>query len=124
MAIHNLTGEWGETVAREYLIEKGYTVMASNSHVGHKEIDIVATKGNRMIFVEVKTRRESLNDALDAIDDKKIRRIVRAADSILRNSDIPYEYQFDIIAVIGSPETGHTIHHFPDAFMPPLFGAY
>lgn len=118
MASHNSLGQWGEQIARDYLIANGFTVMTNNEHLGHKEIDIVATKGNRMIFIEVKTRSRSLDDALDAVDQKKINRIVRAADSFLQRFTAPYEYQFDVIAIVGTPETGHTLHHFPDAFFP------
>lgn len=120
MANHNELGEWGEQVARDYLIAHGYKVMERNTHVGHKELDIIATRGTRMVFVEVKTRASDLDEALDAVDEKKIRRMVRAADSFLQRFDAPYEYQFDIIAVVGSPQGGHTLHHFPDAFFPPL----
>lgn len=120
LATHNDLGAWGEQIARDHLIAEGYKVMERNSRVAAGEIDIIAVKGNRMIFVEVKTRSTNLDDALDAIDDKKIRRIVRAADSFLQRFSIPYEYRFDIIAVIGSPEKGHTLTHIPDAFFPPL----
>lgn len=123
MARHNELGAWGEQRAREYLLAKGYTLMEKNLHIGHKELDIVATREGRMIFVEVKTRSQSLDDALDAVDDKKIIKIVRAANAMLRDLSHPWEYQFDIIAVIGSPDTGCEIHHYPDAFFPPLQGA-
>lgn len=124
MAKNNDFGKWGEEVARDYLIKEGYTVLGQNEHVGHKELDIVAVKGTVMVFVEVKTRAESIDDALDAVDAKKISRIVRAADSVLRRFAVPYEYRFDIIAVVGTPETGHTITHLEDAFFPPLQGLH
>lgn len=120
MAQKNELGKWGENIAREYLVAHGYTVMERNMHIGHKELDIVAVKGTRMVFVEVKTRTNNLDDALDAVDSKKIKRLVTAADSFMQRFTAPYEYQFDIIAVIGTPETGHTITHIPDAFFPPL----
>lgn len=122
MAKHNELGEWGERLAREYLIVNGYSIMDHNLHLGRKEVDIIATKGNRMVFVEVKTRASGLDEALEAVDDKKIRRLVRAADSVLGRMTLPFEYQFDIIAIIGTPEGGHELHHYPDAFFPPLNG--
>lgn len=124
MAKHNDTGKWGEDLAREYLTAKGYAVMERNIHVGHNELDIVAMKGDRIIFVEVKTRTTDIVDPLEAITDKKIRRIVRAADSFLRSHPMPHEAQFDVIIILGSPETGHTLQHYPDAFRPPLCGAW
>lgn len=124
MARHNNTGSWGEQVAREFLITKGYAVMESNVHVGHKELDIVATKGNRIIFVEVKTRSSDFVDPLEAVDEKKIRRLTRAADSFIRSRNVIHEPQFDIIVIIGSKETGYTLDHYEDAFRAPLSGSW
>lgn len=123
MARPNELGEWGEEIARDYLRGKGYTVMAENMHVGHKEVDIIALKGDRIIFVEVKTRSSNFLDPVDAVDDKKIRRITRAADSFIRTYDIRHEAQFDIIAIVGTPGGEYTLEHYEDAFRPPLAGA-
>ena len=35
-------GKKGEQIAREFLAGKGYQILDSNWHFGHKEIDIVA----------------------------------------------------------------------------------
>ena len=122
MAGHNELGEWGENIAREYLMGQGYTVLDKNTHIGHKEIDIIAIKGVRMVFVEVKTRTSGIEEALDAVDNKKIRRMVKAADSFMQRYTAPYEYQFDIIAIAVKPDGTYIIEHFPDAFFPPLNG--
>lgn len=122
MAIHNELGEWGERVAREYLVSRGYTVLDSNTHVGHKEIDVIAIKGIRMIFVEVKTRTSGVEEAIEAVDSKKIRRMVRAADSFMQRYEAPYEYQFDIIAIAVKPDGTYDLEHLEDAFFPPLSG--
>lgn len=123
MARHNQIGEWGEQVCREYLTARGYAVMEHNVHMGHKELDIVAMKGDRIIFVEVKTRSTDLTDPAEAIDRRKISRIVSAANSFLTSHEYPHEAQFDVMIVIGTPGTGYSIEHIPDAFMPPLKGA-
>lgn len=123
MAEHNQLGEWGEQLAREYLISQGYSIRHTNLHQGHKEIDIVAQKGIRLIFVEVKTRSTDFVDPLDAVDSKKMRRMVRVADRMLRQLDRPFEPQFDIITIVGTPQTSYRLTHYPDAFMPPLSGA-
>ncbi len=120
MALHNDLGKWGEEMACDFLIGKGYCVMERNVRLGHNEIDIVAMKGPRMVFVEVKTRGSFGEEALDAIDDKKMRRLCNAADAYLRAHNLPHEPQMDVVVVEGSPETGCKITHIPDAFMPPL----
>lgn len=122
MSRHNELGEWGEQIAREYLVSQGYTVLDKNTHIGHKEIDVVAIKGIRMIFVEVKTRTSGIEDAVEAVDSKKVRRIVRAADVFMQQYSAPYEYQFDIIAIAVKPDGTYDLEHLSDAFFPPLDG--
>lgn len=122
MARHNQLGAWGEAIAREYLITRGYTIIEQDTRKGHYEIDIIALKGNRIIFIEVKTRLAGSFDPLDAITVQKINNICRAADAFVRRYNYPHEVQFDVIAVKGSPDTSWEIEHIPDAFDPPLRG--
>lgn len=119
MAEHNKTGEWGEAVAREYLLTQGYIIGAQNIRVGHSEIDFIAYKDDKIIFVEVKTRTSPISDPLDAITPAKIRNLARAADSYLNLNNIPQEPRFDVVAIIGTPQK-YTLEHFEDAFFPPL----
>ncbi|MBD5252793.1 MAG: YraN family protein [Barnesiella sp.] len=120
MAIHNDVGAWGEGIAREFLLAKGYAIGEENLKVGNYEIDFIARKDDRIVFVEVKTRSSRSYDPLDAVDRKKIARLVRAADEYLRARQERLEPQFDIIAVVGSATGGYEVEHFPDAFFPPL----
>ena len=123
MAKHNEIGQWGEQVAVDLLVSRGYAIVERNAKVGHYELDIVAMKGDRMVFVEVKTRSSELDDPIDAIDRKKIRYLCRAADTFMRARQLPHEVQFDVVAVIGNPSGDYTVRHYPDAFLPPLGGA-
>ena len=50
------TGNYGENLAAEYLIKKGFEIIARNYRYRRCEIDIIARKENWTIFVEVKTR--------------------------------------------------------------------
>lgn len=120
MAQHNSLGKWGEEMAREFLIGKGYAIVDQNVKLGHNELDIVAMHGDRMVFVEVKTRSDEAFDPVDALDDKKLRHLCRAAESYVLAYDIPHEVQLDVIIVMGSPETGAQIEHYPDSIIPPL----
>ncbi len=119
MAQHNETGLWGEELACEKLITLGYTICERNFRIGHYELDIIATKGNRIIFVEVKTRTNPNHDPLEAIDNKKITRMVRAANAFVITHNIPHEVQFDIITISGTPDK-YTLEHISDAFTAPL----
>ena len=117
-------GRHCEFMARTYLEQQGYLILETNWRSGHKEIDIIATKDNIIAFIEVKTRSTVFKDPTDAVDAKKIRRIAKAADSFMQTFDIKYEPQFDIITIIGTPQSEFKLTHYPDAFMPPLTGAW
>lgn len=120
MASHNELGKWGEEIARNYLLTQGYAISGENIRIAGIELDFIAMKDDAICFVEVKTRASDFTDPADAIDRKKRARIIRAADTYMRAYEIPLEPRFDIIIVIGTPETGYTIEHIPDAFLPTL----
>ena len=119
MARHNETGKWGEDVVAEYLASNGYAIAERNWRSGHYEIDIVAYKGRRIVFVEVKTRTRDYDDPIEAVDRNKAMRLIRAANVYIEAKDINHEMQFDLIAVNGSP-ADYRIEHIPDAFESPL----
>lgn len=87
--------------------------------MGRLEIDIVACKGADLIFAEVKTRADADEDPLEAVDERKIAHMVRAAEAYLRGCDVPFGVRFDLFAIRGTPSS-HTVEHIPDAFYPPL----
>ncbi len=119
MARHNELGKWGEDLACEKLVAEGCAIVERNWRMGHFEVDIVAMKGNRIIFAEVKTRANATSDPLDAIDKRKIMRMSVSADAYIRHSNCKHEPQFDVFAISGTPNE-YTLEHIPDAFFPPL----
>lgn len=112
-------GNWGEDLAAEHLVKAGYAIVDRNWRVDHFEIDIVAMKNGRIVFVEVKTRADINGNPLEAVTRKKILNMVRSANAYVQMYDIPHEIQFDVITVSGNPEQ-YTLEHLPDAFDPPL----
>ena len=124
MALHNIQGKTGEDKAAEYLTEKGYQILHRNWHSGHKELDIVALKDQTLIVVEVKTRKNTLyGNPQDAVNDKKIRRIVSSTDAYIRLFKLDYPVRFDIITVITDDEDEKKtkIEHIKEAFFPPIW---
>lgn len=119
MAEQNDLGRDGEAKARGYLIQQGYTILHTNWRWHHYELDIVATKDEELIVVEVKTRSEDyLLSPEEAVDNKKIRRIVAAADAYVRYFNLELPVRFDIITLIKGKE-GFQIEHIDDAFYAP-----
>lgn len=119
MAEHNDLGKWGEDIACDELVRQGCTILERNWKMGRLEVDIIAALGDTLIFAEVKTRTDRAEDPLDAIDNRKIKNIVAAADTYLRTCDTPYYARFDLFAIRGT-HNDFEVEHVPDAFYPPL----
>ena len=120
MAQHNDVGKWGEQLIVDRLVTEGYTIVERNWRMGHLEIDIIATRGEEIIFVEVKTRRDaSHNNPLDAMTPKKIALLSRAANSYLTMTHCRLTPRFDVASITGSDHSP-LIEYIPNAFLPPL----
>lgn len=120
----NKAYEWGEQaedLAADYLRSKGYVVRERRWRYGAsgKEIDIIAQRGDVMVFVEVKARTSADQDPLEAVDRKKIRFLSVASDAYLQQQTENYFYRFDIIGLTGNA-ADHELVHVEDAFLPPL----
>lgn len=111
-------GDWGEQVAVDMLVAAGYAIMHRNWRMGHYEVDIIAQNQKRIVFVEVKTRNNG-QDPIEAVDQRKRRRIVASANVFIKRYAIDLEPQFDIIGITGTPEN-YSTEHVPDAFFPTL----
>ena len=119
MAEQNDLGRDGEARARDYLIRQGYTILHTNWRWHHYELDIVAVKEKDLVVVEVKTRSEDyLLSPEEAVDNKKIRRIVAAADAYARYFNLDLPVRFDIITLVKEKD-GFRIEHIDDAFYAP-----
>jgi putative endonuclease len=66
------------------------------------EIDIIARRGNLLIFVEVKTRAPgSMQHPLETVDSVKVSRTVRAAQVYLQRFQQPLPFcRFDTLGII------------------------
>src|ERR671935_876306 len=77
-------GRAAERRVRLHYVLRGYRVLAVNARAGGNELDIVARRGGRLVFCEVKARTSTaFADPLDAIGPEKQRRIRRAAEAWL-----------------------------------------
>ena len=117
MAYHNELGKIGEKLAAEYLINKGYEILAQNFYFDKAEIDIIAKKDNNtLVVVEVKTRHSDFfGDPQDFVTPSKIKLLVKAANEYVISNDLDTEVRFDIIAVIKN-KTIEKMEHFENAF--------
>lgn len=119
MARHNDTGQWGEQMAADYLVSRGYAIVARNARIGRVEVDIIAMGEGSIVFAEVKTRSDVNSDPANAVNFDKLKRLCKAADLYVREHDITFDPRIDMICVTGSPENGvSAIRHYPDCFIP------
>jgi putative endonuclease len=112
-------GNEGESIAADYLKERGYQILATNQSCPHGEIDIIAQKGKKIHFVEIRRRlNQEFGSAIESITKTKMSRIRKTA-TFLRNKHISwrslYPY-FSVIAIDGENEN-LKIEFLPDAFI-------
>jgi putative endonuclease len=108
-------GRKGESIALDYLMRKGYTIVEKNYTYRRFEIDIIAKQRNTIVFIEVKTRKGShFGFPEEAVDDKKIRHILKCADHYLYQNQWNGNIRFDIISILLNPVL--SIEHIEDAF--------
>ena len=117
MAKHLETGREAENSARDYLVKKGYDILAVNYRYKRNEIDIIASEHGTLVFVEVKARADaSFGFPEESVDEKKAERIRMAAEQYIHDEKWEGPIRFDIISVITEGGTRHSLCHFVDAF--------
>ncbi|MCH7760949.1 YraN family protein [candidate division TA06 bacterium] len=112
--INKVVGKEGEEKAAHYLGKKGYQILEKNYRWGRGEIDIICKERNRIIFVEVKTRKNlNFGDPVEAVDRRKQRQIVKIAERYLVEKRLydKIDCRFDVITLIENK-----IEHIEDAF--------
>jgi putative endonuclease len=94
-------GDEGEQVACRFLKRRRYAIVERNYRCRVGEIDVVALERDVVVFVEVKTRTdEGFGTPLHAVDERKQRQIVRAAQYYLRQKRLlERNVRFDVVAV-------------------------
>ncbi len=108
------TGNKGESLAADFLEDKGFEIVERNYRHGKAEIDLIAQRADWILFIEVKTRTSfGFGEPEDFVDDRKISNIYDAAEEWIFSMNWKGNIRFDIISVkLGAiPE----IEHFEDA---------
>jgi len=91
----------GEDLAVAYLEEQGYEIVARNVATKAGEIDIVATHGVTLCFIEVKARHSTLHgSAIEAVNRRKQTRLVRSAALYLaQRFEAEQAVRFDVLGL-------------------------
>ena len=111
----------GERVAARWLVRRGWSIVAHRFRNGHRDVDLVARRGDLIAFVEVKARRDLTHgDPIEAVGWRKRRELMRSAQVwIDRHGRAGEAYRFDVIGVLLPAGGGTRVRHVEDAFQVP-----
>ena len=111
-------GESGEDLACKFLEGKGFKILKRNWRYGHGEIDIIAEDNDKLVFVEVKTRRNlEFGPPELAVTKSKQRQVRKMAEAYLYINEITdQECRIDVIAILMLDKDAPQINHIKNAF--------
>lgn len=116
MAKNNELGGRGEQMAADYLLAKGYTLVARNWTFERAEVDIIVLINDIYVFVEVKTRSTNyFGYPEQAVTPAKQRLLAKAASAFITQNGIEGNIRFDVIAITFVKEKAELLH-IEDAF--------
>ncbi len=117
MADHNEFGKIAEDLAVDFLVKNQYKILVRNYRYLKAEVDIIAEFENQIVVVEVKARAtDAFLEPQEAVNKKKIKLLISAANYFVEENHIDKEVRFDIISVLPNKQKTLEIHHIIDAF--------
>ena len=108
-------GRLSEHAAAAYLVLHGYRILERRHRTPYGEIDIIARRGRRIAFVEVKYRR-TREEAEAAFRPEQAQRVARAAGHWISRYPAYAEYEQGFDAVFVMPWSRPLL--VPDAYQP------
>ena len=114
----DILGVKGEKFAVKHLKMNGYKIRERNVKFAGGEIDIIAQKGNLLVFVEVKTRETGeFGSPLEAVQKVKRLNVVSMAEYyIFQNRLTEMSVRFDVISIIWPEGEKPVLDHYENAF--------
>lgn len=119
--LKKLLGNRGERAAIRFLRKQGYQILHRQFRNQFGEIDIVASDGNWIVFVEVKTRKsDAAGDPVEAVTFSKQKQLTRVALSYLKRYNLlEHSARFDVVAILWPDDAAKPeITHYRNAFEP------
>ncbi len=110
----NRRGAPAENLAAAFLERQGLSILERNYRCRFGEIDLVASSGAALVFVEVRARESgAFGGAAGSITAAKRRRIVAAARHYLAKHRVRRACRFDVVLIQGREQE---IEWLTDAF--------
>lgn len=115
-----LLGRWGEALVARDLRRRGWTILASGFRCRMGELDLVASDGTYLSFVEVKLRKNAeFASAAAFVDRHKQDRLRSAAELYLVSHPTGLQPRFDVAEVYapqGTATKDPEIRYIENAF--------
>ncbi|MCL4539780.1 MAG: YraN family protein [Bacteroidetes bacterium] len=101
MSSNKVLGAKGERLAAEFLSRRGFEIVERNFRYNRGEIDLIARRGNLIVFCEVKTRKSSTyGSGEDSVDARKQAQIRKVAEGYISARNLEEnEFRFDVLVV-------------------------
>ena len=100
MGFRKTLGAWGESLATLHLEALEYRIICRNWRCQNGEVDIIASQGEELVFIEVKTRRGSnMGSPEEGLTKAKSQRLVMLAQMYLAENDLDVDWRLDLIAI-------------------------
>lgn len=111
-------GAWGEQVAMEFLVRRGWRIEAHRFRLGHSDLDLVARRDDLVAFIEVKTRgSEGYGAPAESVGWRKRRTLARLAEVWRERHGRPADaYRFDVVEVRVGERGRWSVAHLEDAW--------
>jgi putative endonuclease len=107
-----MRGEEAEHLARDFLREHGYEIIAERYRWRGGEIDLIARDGDVLVFIEVRSRsQEIFGLPEETINHRKQHKILLTAQHYLARHPTNLAVRFDVVAL-----SGGKLRLYKDAF--------
>ena len=97
-------GQDAEKLALTYLLKHNLQLLQKNFCSRFGEIDLIMQDADTIVFVEVKQRNTSIDDAIESIIPSKQKKLIRAAQYYLSKIGHDIPCRFDAIAIDGNKQ--------------------
>ncbi len=95
------TGKLGEDLACKYLENQGYKILERNFEARQGEIDIIALDKTEIVFIEVKTRSNTLyGKPAEAVNEQKQKHLIKTIEYYLYIRHLEKQFvRIDVIEI-------------------------
>ncbi|MFH1678483.1 MAG: YraN family protein [Candidatus Omnitrophota bacterium] len=95
------TGRRGESLAAEFLQNKGYRIIERNYRTRYAEIDLVAEYKDIIVFVEVRTKKnERFGSPEETINRAKVQKLIKNAKDYMAIKKYDKAYRIDAVCIV------------------------